>query len=86
VTVNVLGNDSDADGALNPATVTLLTPPASGAATVNATTGAITYLPAANSFGTVSFSYTVKDNSGVVSNPATVTITVAAVKRRWSLR
>ncbi len=47
VTLNVLANDSDADGTLNPASVTLGTLPASGTATVNTTTGAITYAPAA---------------------------------------
>ncbi len=85
VTINVLANDSDVGGALNPATVTLITPPSSGTATVNATTGAITYMPGANSIGTVSFSYTVKDNAGAVSNPATVTIAVTAVKLRRGL-
>jgi len=84
VTVNVLANDSDVDGSLDPATLTLITPPASGTATVNAATGAITYLPGVNAFGTVSFSYAVRDNSGALSAPATVTITVTAVKRRGS--
>ncbi len=84
VTINVLANDSDAGGALDPATVTLVTPPATGTATVNSSTGAITYLPAPNSFGTLSFSYTVKDNVGAVSAPATVTITVRVVKPRRS--
>jgi hypothetical protein len=84
VTVNVLANDSDAGGALDPTTVTLVTPPASGTATVNSSTGAITYFPGLNSFGTVSFAYTVKDNAGAVSVPATVTITVRVVKPRSS--
>jgi VCBS repeat-containing protein len=79
VTLNVLANDSDADGTLNPASVTLGTLPASGTAKVNTWTGAITYAPAAGYSGTVSFTYTVKDNSGATSNAATVTITVTAM-------
>jgi VCBS repeat-containing protein len=82
VTVNVLANDSDVDGTLDPATVTLIAPPSSGTATVNATTGAITYMPATTTYGTVSFTYSVKDNTGAISNPATVTITVTTFKRR----
>jgi VCBS repeat-containing protein len=76
VTVNVLANDSDADGTLDRATVALATLPASGTATVNATTGVITYTPAAASSGAVSFTYTVKDNNGATSNAATVVITI----------
>ncbi|MDO8448383.1 MAG: dockerin type I domain-containing protein, partial [Rhodoferax sp.] len=48
-------------------------------ATVNATTGAISYTPPASFSGTVSFTYTVKDNAGATSNAATVTVTVTAV-------
>jgi VCBS repeat-containing protein len=78
VTVKVLANDRDIDGTLNPATVTLATLPASGTATVNTTTGAITYAPAAGFSGTMSFTYRVKDNGGATSNAATVTINVTA--------
>jgi len=81
VTVNVLANDSDVDGTLNPATVTLGTLPLSGSASVNPATGAITYTPNAAFSGTDSFTYTVKDNAGASSNAATVTITVTAVVR-----
>jgi VCBS repeat-containing protein len=81
VTLNVLANDSDADGTLNPATVTLVTLPTSGTATVNPASGAITYVPGANTVGAVSFSYTVQDNAGAASSPALVTITVTAAMR-----
>ncbi len=78
VTVSVLANDSDVDGTLNPASVTLGTLPAAGTATVNATTGAISYTPPASFSGTVSFTYTVKDNAAAISNAATVTVSVNA--------
>ena len=76
--INVLGNDTDLDGTLNATTVTIVDGPDHGTVTVNATTGAITYTPTANYFGTDSFTYTVKDDDGTVSNEATVNLDVAA--------
>ncbi len=74
VTINVLANDTDSDSPINPASVTLVTQPGSGTATVNPTTGAITFTGAAST----TFTYTVKDIFGGVSNAATVTVTVSA--------
>ncbi len=74
--INVLGNDSDPDGTLNLATVTIVGAAAHGTTSVNTTTGAITYTPAANYKGPDSFTYKVKDNLGLISNVATVSITV----------
>jgi PKD repeat protein len=79
VVIDVLANDTDADGALDPATVTILTAPANGAVEVNPLTGAVTYTPNENFFGADSFTYTVQDNEGRASNPATVAITVNLV-------
>ena len=79
VDIPVLSNDSDADGTLNPASVTVTSGPASGSTSVNTTTGAITYTPSSGFSGMDSFTYTVRDNDGVVSNPATVNLTVTAV-------
>jgi hypothetical protein len=75
VDINVLANDSDPDAGdtLNPASVTIVTPPASGTATVNPD-GSIHFVPGAS--GTVTLQYTVADNHGLASAPATVTITV----------
>jgi VCBS repeat-containing protein len=80
VTVNVLANDSDLDGTLDPTSV-LATPPTNGSVSVNSTTGAITYTPNAAFSGSDNFSYTVKDNGGATSNTATVSITVTAVNQ-----
>ncbi len=76
VAINVLVNDTDADGTLNPATVAVTTAALNGTTAVNTTTGAVTYTPVAGFAGTDSFSYTVQDNLGALSNAATVTVSV----------
>ena len=76
--INVLGNDSDSDGTLDPTSVAIFSPASHGTTSVNPTTGVITYTPAANYTGPDSFSYKVKDNRGADSNVATVSITVNA--------
>lgn len=78
VTINVLGNDTDGDGTLDPATVTIQTAPGDGVAIVNAS-GAIVYTPNADFSGVDSFTYTVADDDGDTSNAATVAISVAAI-------
>jgi hypothetical protein len=78
-TLNVLANDTDADSTLNPATVTIVSQPNSGATlSVNTSTGMITYIAPSTFKGTDTFTYTVTDNLGQVSAPATVTVTVSA--------
>src|SRR5262249_25181847 len=74
-------NDTEPDGnnMLDPASVTVVSPPAHGKATVNTTTGAITYTANAGFAGTDKLQYTVADVNGAVSSPGTVTITVSAV-------
>ena len=78
VSIAVLANDTGGGGTLNPASVTVSTAAAHGTTAVNATTGAITYTPASGFYGTDTFRYTVADTDGVVSTPATVTVTVDA--------
>ncbi len=79
VAISVLGNDSDVDSSLNPASVTVASQPAHGTTSVNTGTGVITYTPAANYNGSDSFTYTVGDTHGGTSSAATVTVTVNAV-------
>ncbi|MDO8448456.1 MAG: Ig-like domain-containing protein, partial [Rhodoferax sp.] len=74
VTIDILSNDYDPDGNLLPGTLTLLSLPGSGSASVNPFTGAVTYQP--SMAGTYSFTYTVQDNGGAATNVATVTVTV----------
>lgn len=71
----VLDNDVD-DGKLDPSTVTLLSQPTNGSATVNATTGVIEYVPDTNYVGYDNFSYSVDDESGVTSNETMITVFV----------
>jgi hypothetical protein len=76
VVINVLANDAAKSGVLDPATVTVVTPPAHGTTSVNTVTGEVTYTPNLDFVGKDSFKYTVKDSFGQVSNVATVSITV----------
>ncbi|EOX4826007.1 Ig-like domain-containing protein [Vibrio alginolyticus] len=78
--VNVLGNDSDADvgDSFELTSVTVVDTPAHGSVNVTAS-GAIVYNPNENYFGGDSFTYTVADLAGAVSNAATVTMTVTPV-------
>ncbi len=76
--IDVLANDSDSDGTLNPATVTIVGGPAHGSVTIDTATGKITFTPTTGYVGADSFTYTVKDDDGVTSNPATVNIDVAS--------
>jgi subtilisin family serine protease len=73
VTVNVLANDSDADG--DALSVASATNGANGSTVVNPD-NTVTYLPAGGFSGTDTFSYTVTD--GEASDTGTVTITVNA--------
>jgi hypothetical protein len=78
VTINVVANDTDADGSLDLSSVTIVTPAASGTTTVNGD-GTVTYTPDAGSTADDSFTYTIDDSLGSTSNTATVDIAVANV-------
>ncbi|MFW0718228.1 DUF7507 domain-containing protein [Pedobacter sp. N23S346] len=77
VTIPILTNDTPGSTPLDPLTVVIVTPPAHGTLTINKD-GTVTYVPDPNYSGPDSFVYTVKDQSGVTSNPATVNITITA--------
>ncbi|MDA1303459.1 MAG: Ig-like domain-containing protein, partial [Nitrospirae bacterium] len=74
-TIAVLTNDTD-DGGLNVASVIVQSGPTNGTTSVNSGSGVITYTPNATYLGTDSFTYTVQDLAGILSNVATVTVTV----------
>ncbi len=76
IIIDVLANDSDADGTLNKASVTIVSTPENGNVSINTTTGTITYTPNPDESGTDSFVYTVEDDQGLVSEPASVTVTI----------
>jgi hypothetical protein len=75
VSIDVLANDSAANGTLDPASVRVAQLPASGSVSVDPATGRIQFTPQAA--GTVTFSYTVRDSWEVESNPTLVTVTVS---------
>jgi len=78
VTIDVLANDTDEDGALAPGTVELASAPQHGTVTIGPD-GRVTYLPEAGFVGTDLFLYTVADDDGNLSNEASVTVAVAGV-------
>ncbi len=75
VSINVLANDLD-DGTLVPGSVLEVTPPSHGSTSVDLVTGQITYTDDGTSTADDSFTYTVEDDQGVLSNAATVTVSI----------
>ena len=76
VTVNVISNDTD-DIGINTASVAIVTSPVAGTAVSNGD-GTVMYTPAGGFTGVDTFTYTVADTQGAVSNTATATVTVNA--------
>jgi CshA-type fibril repeat protein len=74
-TINVRGNDGDADG--DPLTITAVTQPASGRVAINLD-GTVTYTPNPGFVGTDTFTYTITDSNGGTST-ARVTLEVGPV-------
>lgn len=73
---NVLANDSDADGNLNPASVKIVAAPGKGGSVTVKADGSIAYTPKLGYRGSESFSYSVKDKLGALSNTASVAVTI----------
>ncbi len=76
VWIDVLDNDEDTDGTLEPSSVIVTGGPIHGNTTVNTTTGEVRYKPNVDFNESDTFEYTVDDNDGAASNEATVTIIV----------
>jgi len=76
VTVDVLENDKDPDGALVEGSVAVVRPPQHGTFSINPSTGAVTYTPNPSFHGTDTFTYTVNDEHGATSAPAAVSVVV----------
>lgn len=79
--LTVLSNDTDADIGNEGDTLVInsVSSVANGTLTVAGDRKSVTFTPSGNWNGTTSFTYDIKDNSGVVSNTATVSLTVTAV-------
>ena len=76
--IDILDNDRDEDGTIDPTTVVITTPPENGTVDVDPTTGKVTYTPNPGFSGQDTFEYTVQDNDEQPSNPAKVVIDVSA--------
>lgn len=79
IALAVLLNDADSDGWLVPASLTITTPPAHGAATVDTLAGTIVYVPEAGFAGLDSLAYVVADDVGAFCAPVLVTVAVRDV-------
>jgi hypothetical protein len=78
VNVDLAGNDSDPEGLLDPASIQIVSGPANGALVVNAD-GTVDYTHDGAETLSDSFTYTIRDAGGTVSNTATVSLTVTPV-------
>ena len=79
VTINVLNNDSDSDGTLDKSTLVIVNQPYAGIVDIDTVTGNIIYTHDESATSSDSFSYTVKDDQGALSNEASVSITINSV-------
>ncbi len=77
IALNVLGNDSDSDGTLQPGSVHVVSPPAHGTTSVDPSTGVITYTPSFLFVGIDTFTYQVCDDQSECTS-ATASVEVAA--------
>ena len=77
--LDVLRNDVDVDGSIDPNTFRIVGLPRHGKAQYNRDTGTIRYVPDPNYSGDDTFRYTVRDTDGTASNTATVRINVRPV-------
>jgi hypothetical protein len=76
VNISVLSNDSDIEGNIDLTSVVIVSQPANGTVGVNTQTGVVNYVHNGGPSTSDSFTYNFKDSQGVVSNVATVSITI----------
>jgi hypothetical protein len=76
--IDVVGNDTDADGSVDATTVLIVGNPAHGTIDAVNADGTVDYTASAGYTGADSFTYTVEDNLGAASNVATVDLMVEA--------
>lgn len=83
VTFNVLTNDFDLSGILNPNTINIVSAPANGLLTIDTSLSAITYTPNPYFYGSDSFTYAICDTGlPVLCDTALVYITVAPINNK----
>ena len=74
--IDVKDNDTDDNNALDPSSVTVITGPTAGSVLVNEVTGEVTYTHDGSGVSTDFFTYTIADETGLVSNVAMVDISI----------
>ncbi len=74
VTIDLTDNDTDVDGTIDDTSLVIVQP--DNGLVVDNGDGTVSYTPDLNFFGTDTFTYTVLDDDGEISNEATVTVTV----------
>ena len=75
ITFSVIANDIASNGNLDPASISIVSTPIDGSATINSD-GTITYVNTGTATTTDTLSYTVADVNGIISNEAIVSIQV----------
>jgi len=78
IVINVLANDMDVDGDIDPGCISLASNATHGWVSIHMD-GTVTYTPFLNYHGLDSFSYTVCDHWHLWSNPANVQVTIISV-------
>ncbi|MGA1791552.1 MAG: tandem-95 repeat protein, partial [bacterium] len=84
VTIDVISNDTDVDGTIDPNSITIIGSPSNGSIDINGD-GTVSYTPTNDFIGTDAFTYTVQDDNGALSNEAMATITVREPVERVDL-
>ena len=74
--IPILSNDTDVDGNIDVASVTIVSQPQHGTLQINNLNGEVTYTHTGATNASDSFTYRVNDTLGLVSNIATVSITI----------
>lgn len=72
----VLANDTDEDGTIDKSSLRIVMQPRHGGVVLDTNTQIFTYTPAPDFVGDDSFTYTLKDDKGEVSNAAVVTLNI----------
>ena len=75
VTIDLAANDTDPDNAIDPTSIQIVSAPSNGSIFINGD-GTVDYTHDGSETLGDSFTYTIRDASGAISNAATVTITV----------
>ena len=78
IIIDVLANDSDSSVSLVPDSVTIQTAPVNGSVWVDQIEGLVVYTHNDSATTRDSFTYTVRDIHGIMSNESTVSITIAS--------